>query len=405
MCPRSHPHRRHRHAARRTGPTTRRASYEQSPGPARRSAGRPSRCRTRWPTPSTFVGELMPRGWADDSEWGFAIEADGRYAGTISLRSEGSGRAEIGYGSHPWVRGTGYVERALRLLLDWGFDRAGAADRRSGGRTSATGPRAGSPGGSASPSTARCGAGCRSAASCRDAWVGTLLRDDPREPRTTWLANPVHRGRRRAAAPARPTPTCPGSSRASATRDTQYWLGVHAARPRRGGRPRLPGDRPASGSRPTTRSPGPGARPTTTGCSASVGLLPAPRRSPRSATGPTPTARGRGLTDPGRGAWPSGYAFEDARAASGSRRTPRPATRPRGGSSRPSACARPACSGSAARTGAGELRRPGRLRPAGRGARVRAGVTRGRPQQHARCRRPTARRRPARARGSRSRRR
>ena len=43
----------------------------------------------------TFVGEIMPKGWADDSEWGFAVEAEGRYAGTISLRNEGDGRAEI----------------------------------------------------------------------------------------------------------------------------------------------------------------------------------------------------------------------------------------------------------------------------------------------------------------------
>ena len=68
----------------------------------------------------TYVGEIMPRGWADDSEWGFAVEVDGRYAGTISLRNEGSGRAEIAFGAHPWVRGTGAMERALRLLLSGG---------------------------------------------------------------------------------------------------------------------------------------------------------------------------------------------------------------------------------------------------------------------------------------------
>ena len=55
------------------------------------------------------------------SEWGFAVEFEGRYAGTISLRDEGPGRAEIAYGSHPDVRGTGAMLRALRLLVDWGF--------------------------------------------------------------------------------------------------------------------------------------------------------------------------------------------------------------------------------------------------------------------------------------------
>ena len=47
--------------------------------------------------------------------------ATARFAGTISLRNEGDRRAEIAYGSHPWARGRGVMERALRLLLDWGF--------------------------------------------------------------------------------------------------------------------------------------------------------------------------------------------------------------------------------------------------------------------------------------------
>ena len=139
----------------------------------------------------TFVGEIMPKGWADDSEWGFAVEAEGRYAGTISLRNEGDGRAEIAYGSHPWVRGTGVMERALRLLLEWGFTEQRPARPSSGGPTWATGPRASSPGGSASPSRARCAGWLPQRGELRDAWVGTLLRDDPREPRTPWLTSPV----------------------------------------------------------------------------------------------------------------------------------------------------------------------------------------------------------------------
>ncbi|HYF72381.1 MAG TPA: GNAT family N-acetyltransferase, partial [Nocardioides sp.] len=65
----------------------------------------------------TFVEEVCPKAWADDSEWLFAIEYDGRFGGTVSLRNQGSGVAEIAYGSHPAIRGTGAVERALRLLL------------------------------------------------------------------------------------------------------------------------------------------------------------------------------------------------------------------------------------------------------------------------------------------------
>lgn len=77
-----------------------------------------------------FVTQAMPGGWVTDEEWGFAVEAvdsEGtpRYAGTISLRNERQGRAEVAYGSHPWVRGTGVMERALRLLLTWGFEEQG----------------------------------------------------------------------------------------------------------------------------------------------------------------------------------------------------------------------------------------------------------------------------------------
>ncbi|SDC10780.1 GNAT family N-acetyltransferase [Nocardioides lianchengensis] len=139
---------------------------------------------------ATFVGEVMPRGWADGSEWGFAIEYDGRYAGTVSLRDQGSARAEIAYGSHPAVRGTGVVERALRLLLEWGFAEqrletvlwmahtGNWASRRVAWRL-----------GFSCDGTLRQWAPQRG--ELRDVWIGTLHRGEPREPRTTWLACPV----------------------------------------------------------------------------------------------------------------------------------------------------------------------------------------------------------------------
>ena len=135
----------------------------------------------------------MPKGWTDDSEWGFAVDVDGRYAGTISLRNEGSGRAEIAYGSHPWVRGTGAMERALRLLLEWGFTEQGLqtviwyanrgnwASRQLAWRL-----------GFSFDGTLRSWLPHRG--ELLDGWVGILLRDDPREPRTTWLENPVVEG-------------------------------------------------------------------------------------------------------------------------------------------------------------------------------------------------------------------
>lgn len=167
-------------------------SYEQCQDPA-------SQRWTTVPVPysmddaRTFVEEICPRGWADDSEWIFAVEAEGRYAGTISLRPSGSGRAEIAYGSHPWVRGRGHMERALRLLLEWGFAEQDLrtiiwwahvgnwASRRLAWRL-----------GFSIDGTVRDWIDQRG--ELRTSWVGTLLRDEPRSPRTTWLDNPVVEG-------------------------------------------------------------------------------------------------------------------------------------------------------------------------------------------------------------------
>jgi RimJ/RimL family protein N-acetyltransferase len=141
-----------------------------------------------------FVTQAMPGGWHDDTEWGFAVEAvdaDGtpRYAGTISLRNEREGRAEIAYGSHPWVRGTGVMERALRLLLTWGFEerrletviwwanRGNWASRklawRLGFRIEGS-PRHWLP----------------QRGELLDSWVGTLLAGDVMHPTTRWYDVP-----------------------------------------------------------------------------------------------------------------------------------------------------------------------------------------------------------------------
>ncbi len=137
-----------------------------------------------------YVGEFVPGGWADNSEWGFAVEVDGRYAASVSLRNEGKQRAEIAYGSHPATRGTGTMERALRLLLDWGFaeqhletvlwhaNRGNWPSRRLAWRL-----------GFSFDGTLRQWLPHRG--ELRDGWSGTLLRDEPRSPRSTWLDCPV----------------------------------------------------------------------------------------------------------------------------------------------------------------------------------------------------------------------
>lgn len=141
----------------------------------------------------SFIAHAMPSGWEQDVEWGFAIEVDGRFGGTVSLRPMPSQRAEIAYGAHPAVRGTGAVDRALRLLLEWGFEEQGLqsvlwlanvgnwGSRRAAWRLGFT-----------IDGTVRRWLAHRG--EYVDGWIGTLHRDDPRSPRTPWLDVPVLEG-------------------------------------------------------------------------------------------------------------------------------------------------------------------------------------------------------------------
>lgn len=197
-------------------------AYEQSVDPV-------SRQWTTVPVPYTrehahgFVTERMPGGWADGSTWGFAVEAEGRYAGTVELRDEGDGRAEVAFGSHPWVRGRGVMARALRLLLDWGFDdrdaqvvvwranRGNWASRKLAWRLGFT-----------FEGTIRRALAQRG--ELRDAWVGTLLATDPREPKGRWLDVPLLEGDGVRLRPLRESDV-PRIVEASSDDRTQHWLG------------------------------------------------------------------------------------------------------------------------------------------------------------------------------------
>jgi len=168
-------------------------SYQQCQDPS-------SQLWTCSPVPYTrddarrYLRHIVPGGWETDREWGFVVEAPDengvrRFAGTISLRNEGPGRAEIAYGSHPWARGRGLMERALRLLLDWGFAerdlqtviwlarRGNWASRRLAWRL-----------GFSFDGTLRSWLQMRDGLT--DAWAGTLRRGEPMAPRTEWLRTP-----------------------------------------------------------------------------------------------------------------------------------------------------------------------------------------------------------------------
>lgn len=146
-----------------------------------------------------YLTSFMPAGWREDTEWGFAVEVPGEdgapaYGGTVSLRNRGEGRAEIAYGSHPRARGNGMMERALRLLLDWGFavkelrtviwlaNEGNWASRKLAWRL-----------GFSFDGTVRQWLPQRG--ELLDAWVGSLLAEDAREPRSPWLTSPRIQGR------------------------------------------------------------------------------------------------------------------------------------------------------------------------------------------------------------------
>jgi RimJ/RimL family protein N-acetyltransferase len=135
----------------------------------------------------------IPGGWESDKEWGFVVEAEGRYAGNIVLRNEGDRRAEIAYGSHPWVRGTGHVQHALRMLLEWGFrekDLATVIWLANVGNWASR--RVAWKLGFAFEGTLRQWLPHRG--ELRDAWVGTLLAGDPQEPQGRWIDDALLEG-------------------------------------------------------------------------------------------------------------------------------------------------------------------------------------------------------------------
>ena len=265
----------------------------------------------------------MPGAWESDKEWGFVVEAEGRYAGHICLRNEGSRRAEIAYGSHPWVRGTGHMERALRLLLDWGFREKDLAtviwlanvgnwaSRRLAWKL-----------GFSFEGTMRQWLPHRG--ELRDAWAGTLLAGDPREPQGRWIDDAVLDGRGVRLRPFREEDAAAGrggvSRRAQPARGSAPALAVHRGR-RAGLHPRP--HRAPRHRRGAELGGGRSRRPMC--CSAPWGSTTCPTTWHRRVGYWThPDARGRGVMTAAV-ALVLAHAFEGS-GSDGSRRTPRSAT-------------------------------------------------------------------------------
>jgi RimJ/RimL family protein N-acetyltransferase len=137
-----------------------------------------------------YATEAMPAGWRDGTVYGFAIETDRRFAGSCSLRPRFDGKAEIGFGLRPGARGAGVCKRAVKLLLDWGFQQAGIEVVVWFANVGNWGSRrvAWSTGFTIDATLARF---VLQRGVWKDSWIGTLRAGDSREPKTPWHSSPV----------------------------------------------------------------------------------------------------------------------------------------------------------------------------------------------------------------------
>jgi len=172
-----------------------------------------------------FALTMVPAGWRAGDKLVWAIEATigahRRFCGSIDLRLQGDGSAEVGYGLHPAARGRSVMSTALRLLRDYAFDVLGLAVLRWRASVGNWGSR-----------RVAAAAGFRHDATIRrllphrgelvDGWVATMTVDDPRAPRP-WLDPPVLTGHRIRLRPFR-RDDVPRIVEACSDARTQFWL-------------------------------------------------------------------------------------------------------------------------------------------------------------------------------------
>ncbi len=140
-----------------------------------------------------FALARVPAGWVLGTELGWAVEAvlDGsrRFCGSISLRLDENGTAEVAFGLHPAARGRSVMSAALRLLRDYAFDVVGLEALRWRSRV-----------GNWDSRRVAAAAGFRFDGTVRrllmhrgrlvDAWLATITATDPRRA-VPWLDAPV----------------------------------------------------------------------------------------------------------------------------------------------------------------------------------------------------------------------
>lgn len=169
-----------------------------------------------------YLTQMIPNGWRDGGAWTWAIEYEGRLAGTVDLHDGRGQGGEIGFSLAPWARGAGVMTRAVKLVVRHAFDGFGWdrviwrafvgnwASRRVAWKCGFRGLVV-VPGGG----TAR---GVR-----MDEWVATIGRDDELEPQGNWWRVTELDGGGLRLRGWKPT-DAPRVAEACSDERTQYWL-------------------------------------------------------------------------------------------------------------------------------------------------------------------------------------
>lgn len=69
----------------------------------------------------TWLAQRADADWWEGPAWAVTVLPSDRWCGSIDLRPDGHGGAEVGYLLAPWARGHGHAARALRLVCGWAF--------------------------------------------------------------------------------------------------------------------------------------------------------------------------------------------------------------------------------------------------------------------------------------------
>jgi RimJ/RimL family protein N-acetyltransferase len=130
--------------------------------------------------------ERTGREWATGERATWAVRHEGRFAGLTGYRRRGDRAVEVSFAAHPAARGQGVTTNALRLAISHAFETGAdvafwhALVGNFGSRRVAwrLGFRIDGPVSNVVDGVVR------------DFWAGRLLRGEPMEPRTRWLAAP-----------------------------------------------------------------------------------------------------------------------------------------------------------------------------------------------------------------------